>query len=80
MEVSGPLLEVEMLKKCAPLWREARLEVKSVKNCHGRGTVGSCDVEKVQEDVARITFDGDPMSKSARCCGAKHIWLSPIIF
>ena len=28
----GVLLEVEILKKCTPLWREARLEVKSVKN------------------------------------------------
>ena len=28
----GPLLEVVMSKKCAPLWREAHLEVKSVKN------------------------------------------------
>ena len=28
----GPLLEVEMLKKCTPLWREAHFEVKSAKN------------------------------------------------
>ena len=28
----GPLLEVEMSKKCTPLWREAHLEVKSVKD------------------------------------------------
>ena len=28
----GPLLEVELSKKCTPLWREAHLEVKSVKN------------------------------------------------
>ena len=28
----GPLLDVEMLQKCTPLWREARLEVKSVRN------------------------------------------------
>ena len=28
----GPLLEVEMSKKCTPLWREANFEVKSVKN------------------------------------------------
>ena len=27
----GPLLEVAMSKKCTPLWREAHLEVKSVK-------------------------------------------------
>ena len=28
----GPLLEVQMLKKCTPLWREAHVQVKSVKN------------------------------------------------
>ena len=28
---SGPLLEVEMSKKCTPLWREAHFEVKSAK-------------------------------------------------
>ena len=28
----GPLLEVEMSKKCMSLWREAHLQVKSVKN------------------------------------------------
>ena len=28
----GPLLEVEMSKKCTSLWREANFEVKSVKN------------------------------------------------
>jgi len=28
----GALLEVEMSKKCTPLWREAHFEVKSVKN------------------------------------------------
>ena len=27
----GPLFEVEMSKKCTPLWREARIEAKSVK-------------------------------------------------
>ena len=29
----GPLLEVDMSKKRTLLWREAHLEVKSVKNC-----------------------------------------------
>ena len=29
----GPLLEIVMSKKCTPLWREARCQVKSVKNC-----------------------------------------------
>ena len=28
---SGPLLEVEMLKKCTPLWREAHFQVKIYK-------------------------------------------------
>ena len=31
----GPLLEVAMSKKCTPLWREAHVEVKSVKNTPG---------------------------------------------
>ena len=31
----GALLDVEMSKKCTPLWREADLEVKSVKNTRG---------------------------------------------
>ena len=30
--ILGPLLDVAMSKKCTPLWREAHLEVKSVKN------------------------------------------------
>ena len=29
---SRALLEVQMLKKCTPLWREAHFDVKSVKN------------------------------------------------
>ena len=29
---AGPLLEVEMSKKCTPLWREAHLEVKMLKH------------------------------------------------
>ena len=30
----GPLLEVEMSKKCTPLWREAHFEVKMYKTYH----------------------------------------------
>ena len=37
----GALLEVEMSKKCTPLWREAHLEVKSVKNWRSQSTSGS---------------------------------------
>ena len=52
----GPLLEVEMSKKCTPLWREAHFQVKSVKNWRSRTTFGSWDVEKVHAVVARSTF------------------------
>ena len=37
----GPLLEVEMSKKCTPLWREAHFEVKMYKSHHARTTFGS---------------------------------------
>ena len=37
----GPLLEVEMSKKCTPLWREARFEVKMYKTNHSRTTFGN---------------------------------------
>ena len=40
----APLLEVEMLKKCTPLWREAHFEVKSAKNWRARSTFGRSDV------------------------------------
>ena len=43
----GPLLEVEMLKKCTPLWREAHFQVKMYKTHHARTTFGGSDVEKV---------------------------------
>ena len=37
----GALLEVEMSKKCTPLWREAHFELKMYKAHHGRTTFGS---------------------------------------
>ena len=84
---SGPLLEVEMSKKCTPLWREAHFEVKMHKTHQCRTTFGSWDVEKVHAVVARSTFrsqhaQNTPVSdhfwklrcqKSACRCGAKHI-------
>ena len=36
-----PLLEVEMSKRCTPLWHEAHLQVKSVKRSSSRTTFGS---------------------------------------
>ena len=83
----GPLLEVEMSKKCTPLWREAHFQVKMYKTHQCRTTFESSDLEKVHAVVARSTFPSQnvqntPFSdhfwklrcrKSARRCGAKHI-------
>ena len=52
----GPLLEVEMSKKCTPLWREAHFQVKMYKTHQVRTTFGCWDVEKVHAVVARSTF------------------------
>ena len=83
----GPLLEVEILKKWTPLWREAHFEVKMCKTHQRRTTFGSWDVEKVDAVVARSTFwsqnvQSTPFSDhfwklrywTSGCrCGAKHI-------
>ena len=39
--ILGPLLEVEMSKKCTPLWREAHFQVKMYKTHQLRTTFGS---------------------------------------
>ena len=54
--ILGPLLEVQMSKKCTPLWREAHFQVKMYKAPHVRATFGGSDVEKVHAVVARRTF------------------------
>ena len=83
----APLLEVQMSKKCTPLWREAHFEVKMLKTPGVRTTFGSCNVEKVHAVVARSTFRSQNVQnttcsrhfwrfrcrKSARRCGGKHI-------
>ena len=67
----GPLLEVEMSKKCTPLWREAHFEVKMYKTPHVRTTFGGSDVEKVHAVVARSTFRSQNV-KNTR--GSDHFW------
>ena len=90
--IVGPLLEVQMSKKCTPLWREAHFQIKSVKNWRSRTTFGSWDVEKVHAVVARSTFQSQNVQsttcsrhfwkfgcwKGARRCGAKHISKSKV--
>ncbi len=75
------------MKKCTPLWREARFKVKMCKARQVRNTFGSWDLEKVHAVVARSTFPSQNVQntsvldrfwklrcgKSARRCGAKHI-------
>ena len=43
----APLLEVRMLKKCTPLWREAHFEVKMYKALGVRTTFGGSDVDSL---------------------------------
>ena len=52
----GALLEVEMSKKCAALWREPHFEVKMFKTPQLWSTFRICDVEEVHAVVARSTF------------------------
>ena len=56
----GAVLEVEALKKCTPLWREAHLEVNSVN-------------KKCQSPAFSEHFWKSRCRKSARLCGSKHI-------
>ena len=65
----GAFSEVEMSKKCAPLWREARFEVKSAKNWQVRSIFRSWDVEKVRAVVARSTFRSQ---KCKKLTGSEH--------
>ena len=68
---SGPLLAVEMSKKCTPLWREAHFQVKMYKTPHVRATFGGSDVEKVHAVVARSTFRSQNV-QSTPC--SDHFW------
>ena len=44
----GPLLEVQMSKKCTPLWGEARFEVKMLKTPGVRTTFGGSDAASLR--------------------------------
>ena len=69
--ILGALLEVEMSKKCTPLWREAHFEVKRVKNWRSPTTLGSWDVETVHAVVAGSTFRSQKVQKTR---GSDHCW------
>ena len=61
----GPLLEVEMSKKCLPLWREAHFEVKCGKNWGVRITFGRSDTVLRHKGFRTL-----PVSKTWRFCGS----------
>ena len=67
----GPLLEVEMSKKCTLLWREAHFGVKMYKTHHVRTTFGSWDVKKVHAVVARSTFRSQNVEGTS---ASEHFW------
>ena len=67
--IPGALLEVEMSKKCTPLWREAHFEVKSVKNWRSRTTFGGSDVEKVSKKCTPLWREAHFEVKSVKNWG-----------
>ena len=67
--ILGPLLEVEMSKKCTPLRREAHFQVKSVKNWRSRTTFGGSDVEKVSKKCTPLWREAHFEVKSVKNWG-----------
>ena len=51
----APLLEVQMSKKCTPLWREARFQVKMLKKLGVRTTFGGSDVVSLHYTTLHYT-------------------------
>ena len=49
----GPLLEVAMLKKCTPLWREAHIQVKMHKAPHSFGPLLEVEMSKKRTPLWR---------------------------
>ena len=64
--LSDHFLEVEMSKKCTPLWREAHFEVKIYKTHHCRTTCGT-----LMHSSICTSLQAQPKSL-ARCCVEKN--------
>ena len=68
------------MKSCRLLWREGHVQVKMYKTNQSRTTFGSWDVEKAHAVVQNTPFSDHfwtlSCRKSARRCGAKHMWKS----
>ena len=66
----GQLLEVDMSRKCTPLWREARFQVNMLKTPHARTTfAGSTFVSRRRRKGLCIL----PKVKCAKCGGVGHL-------
>ena len=84
----GALFQVQMSKKCTPLWRKAHVEMKMYKTWGVWSTFWSSDVEKLHATVAKSTLWSQHVQnmrclehflkfwcrKIARRCGETHIW------
>ena len=60
------LLEVQVLKKCTPLWREARLEVKMWKFPHVRAIYGRPEVVQMSKNCTLLWREAHFQVKSAK--------------
>ena len=59
----GPLLEVEMSKKCTPLWREALLEVQVLERCTPLWREARFQVKMYRTRQLRTTFGSCDVEK-----------------
>ena len=66
---SDHFLEVEMSKKCTPLWREAHFQVKMYKTHHSRTTFWRSDVEKVSKKCTPLWREAHFEVKSVKNWG-----------
>ena len=74
---SGPLLAVEMLKKCTPLWREAHFEVKMLKTPEVRTTFGGSDVASLHYTALHYTTGHYTTLRSSTPHDAKLHYITP---
>ena len=75
----GPLLEVEMSKKCTPLWREARFQVKMYKTPHVRATFGGSDVASLRFTTLHyITLHYTPLHYKYNCNYTTTLHYTPL--
>ena len=68
----GALLEVEMSKKCKPLWREAHFQVKMYKAHHVRTIFGGSDI--VSRGMRKGLWTMSKVRKKMLCSISKRWW------